>query len=177
MRGPGYLQRVTGRKTPAGQGQLVFIENHDLTRFASVVKGDLRREKVGAALDILLKGTPLIYYGQELGMKGVRREGWKSDGNDIPDREAFEWSRKVEAPGERVLPSGQKDVLLVARSWGAATSLLLVNLGDSTRVVTGEVFGPGAANLRDLISGERVVAGGELRMELPPYAVKLVGRP
>ena len=89
----------TVARMPAGKGALVFIENHDLTRFASVVQGDIRREKVGAALAILLKGTPLIYYGQEIGMKGVRREGWTSDGNDIPDREAFEWSRKVQAPG------------------------------------------------------------------------------
>jgi len=30
-----------------------------------VVDGDQRKERLGAALTILLKGTPLIYYGQE----------------------------------------------------------------------------------------------------------------
>jgi len=89
-------------KTPAGKGQLVFIENHDLSRFASVVGGDPRKERLGAALNVLLKGTPLIYYGQEIGMKGLQSHAWNSDANDIPDREAFKWTRRVEDPGSAI---------------------------------------------------------------------------
>ena len=92
----------TLQKTPAGKGQIVFIENHDMSRFASRVDGDLRREKVGAALDVLLKGTPLIYYGQEIGMKGKQSSAWGSDANDIPDREAMRWTRGLEAPGSAI---------------------------------------------------------------------------
>ena len=88
--------------TPAGKGQLVMIENHDMNRFASRVGGDLRREKVGAALDILLKGTPLIYYGQEIGMKGEQSHAWNSDANDIPDREAMRWTRRLEDRGSAI---------------------------------------------------------------------------
>jgi glycosidase len=88
--------------TPPGKGQLVMIENHDLTRFASRVDGDLRREKVGAALDILLEGTPLIYYGQEIGMKGKQSHAALNDGNDIPDREAMRWTRRLEDPGSAI---------------------------------------------------------------------------
>ena len=88
----------TNLLTPVRKDQLVFIENHDLDRFASRVKGSLQKEKVGAAFNMLLKGTPLIYYGQELGMKGVKYEG-KSDGNDIPRREAFEWYTNTDGPG------------------------------------------------------------------------------
>jgi alpha-amylase len=89
----------TLQKTPPGRGQLVFIENHDMSRFATMVAGDRRKERIGAALDVLLKGTPLIYYGQEIGMRGRQSHAWGSDGNDIPVREAFKWSRKVESPG------------------------------------------------------------------------------
>jgi glycosidase len=89
----------TARRTPAGKGQLVFIENHDMNRYASEVGGDARRVRLGAALGILLKGTPIIYYGQELGMQGRKHEGWTADGTDIPDREAFEWTAKVEGSG------------------------------------------------------------------------------
>jgi glycosidase len=66
---------ITGTRdrTPPGKGQLLFIENHDMNRFASEVGGDRRKERIGAALNILLKGTPLIYYGQEIGMKGRHR--------------------------------------------------------------------------------------------------------
>jgi glycosidase len=77
----------------------VFIENHDMNRFASEMAGDVRKEKVGAALNILLQGTPLIYYGQELGMQGRQNKTWGTDANDIPVREAFEWTAKVDGPG------------------------------------------------------------------------------
>jgi glycosidase len=91
----------TWRRTPAGKGQLIFIENHDTNRFASEVGGDARRERVGAALNLLLKGIPLIYYGQELGMEGRQFRGWNSDANDIPVREAFPWTSAV-GPGMAV---------------------------------------------------------------------------
>ena len=32
-------------------------------------------------------------------MRGRRHDDWTADGNDIPDREAFEWTRRVEGPG------------------------------------------------------------------------------
>ncbi len=61
--------------------------------FASVVAGDRAKEKIGAAFDLLLRGTPLIYYGQELGMRGKQNPSWGTDANDIPVREAFRWAR------------------------------------------------------------------------------------
>ena len=89
----------TRARTPPGKGQLVFLENHDMSRFASRVGGDLRKEKIGAALNVLLEGTPLLYYGQEIGMKGVQSNAWGSDANDIPDREAMKWTAQVECAG------------------------------------------------------------------------------
>lgn len=91
--------RQTLARTPPGKGQLIFIENHDMSRFASRMGGDLRKEKVGAALDVLLAGTPLIYYGQEIGMLGEQSHAWSSDANDIPDREAMKWTAKVACRG------------------------------------------------------------------------------
>ena len=92
----------TLRRTPVHKGQLIFIENHDMSRFATVVGGDSRKERVGAALVVLLKGTPLIYYGQEIGMKGRQSSAWGSDANDIPVREAFKWTRNVEDSGSAI---------------------------------------------------------------------------
>ncbi|MFL5494540.1 MAG: alpha-amylase family glycosyl hydrolase [Gemmatimonadales bacterium] len=89
----------TSSRTPPGKGQLVFIENHDMNRFASEIGGDPRKERIGAALNLLLEGTPLIYYGQEIGMKGKQFKAWGSDANDIPVREAFEWARRTDTPG------------------------------------------------------------------------------
>lgn len=91
----------TLERTPPGKGQLVFIENHDMNRFASV-HPDPAQERIGAALDVLLKGTPLIYYGQEIGMTGMQSHAWNSDANDIPDREAFRWTSSEEDPGSAI---------------------------------------------------------------------------
>jgi len=92
--------------TPAGKGRLIFIENHDVTRFASEVGGDPRKERIGAALTVLLKGTPLMYYGQELGMKGRQTPAWSWGGGDIPQREAFRWDSRVESRGSATWYSG-----------------------------------------------------------------------
>lgn len=84
--------------TPAGRQFVVFIENHDTDRFASVVAEDVGKLRIGAALNLLLPGIPSIYYGQELGLTGVHGT-WGHDGNDIPRREAFPWYEQVDAPG------------------------------------------------------------------------------
>lgn len=96
----GEVITQTSARTSPGKGQLLFIENHDLSRFASEVNGDVRRERAGAALTFLLKGTPQLYYGQEIGMKGRQSKEWGTDANDIPVREAFEWARREDAPGQ-----------------------------------------------------------------------------
>jgi glycosidase len=87
--------------TPPGKQQVVFIENHDMPRFASVVKQDPGKLRVGAALNLLIGGIPSIYYGQELGMYGAG--GWNkwgiTDANDIPAREAFEWYKSDSGKG------------------------------------------------------------------------------
>lgn len=87
--------------TPEGKHQLVFLENHDINRYASVVESNPAKLRFGAAFTILSQGTPLIYYGQELGMKGAGGFGifGNTDANDIPRREAFEWYKNVEGPG------------------------------------------------------------------------------
>lgn len=83
---------------PKGKQQVVFIENHDMPRFASLPGMNAQKLKIAAALNILIGGIPAIYYGQELGMKGEPLKG-PTDGNDIPVREAFDWYASGEGPG------------------------------------------------------------------------------
>ncbi len=82
--------------------QLVFIENHDVDRFASQVDNDPGKLRVGAALNFFLGGIPSIYYGQELGMLGIGGDFGDeddSDSKDIPRRLAFPWKKEASAPG------------------------------------------------------------------------------
>jgi glycosidase len=97
----------TAAATPAGKKQLTIIENHDTSRFASLVAGDPAKLRLGAAFDLFLKGSPLIYYGQELGMRGRKNEAWGSDANDIPQREAFRWTADERAPGQAIWYAGE----------------------------------------------------------------------
>jgi alpha-amylase len=87
--------------TPLGKQQVVFIENHDMQRFASAVSKNLQKEKIGAAFNLLIGGIPSIYYGQELGMfgSGGFNKFGNTDANDIPQREAFEWCRADSGKG------------------------------------------------------------------------------
>jgi glycosidase len=85
--------------TPEGKYQILFIENHDMQRFASAADNNAGKLRLGAALMLLLKGVPSIYYGQEIGMKGNVGSFDMSDGNHIPIREAFEWYSQVEGKG------------------------------------------------------------------------------
>ncbi len=86
---------------PEGRQQVVFIENHDMQRFASAVNHDPAKLRIGAALNLLLGGIPSIYYGQELGMYGSGgfNKFGATDANDIPQREAFEWYKSDSGPG------------------------------------------------------------------------------
>lgn len=83
------------------QKLIVFIENHDTDRFASIHPRSLGKLKLAAILNLLLAYSPSIYYGQELGMKG--KGGFEkfgvSDGNDIPRREAFPWNASIHSKG------------------------------------------------------------------------------
>jgi len=82
---------------PPGAQSVTFISNHDTNRVLSDVEGDVRRAKLGATLLLTLPGTPLIYYGEEIGMPGVKGDGhpyW-----DEPRREPMDWYAAEAGPG------------------------------------------------------------------------------
>jgi glycosidase len=83
---------------PKAKEQIIFIENHDMFRFATV-EASIEKQRVAAALMMLIGGVPSIYYGQEIGMKGTFGILGNTDGNGIPCREAFEWYKIVEGKG------------------------------------------------------------------------------
>ena len=88
--------------TPPGRRQLVFLENHDVDRFASLAGSDPRKLRAGAVLGLTLGRDAIIYYGQEIGMRGMQLTGMDSDGAQIPVREAFRWKRSLDAAGSAI---------------------------------------------------------------------------
>lgn len=83
---------------PAGKDQIIFIENHDMDRYASL-ESNLEKQKAAASIMFLIGGIPSIYYGQEIGMQGKIGNWGNTDGNDIPRRAAFEWYKNEEGKG------------------------------------------------------------------------------
>ncbi|MGH8072784.1 MAG: alpha-amylase family glycosyl hydrolase [Lysobacter sp.] len=106
--------RKTAAITPDGKGQIVFLENHDTDRFMSLLQRDGNaddapaRARAGAALALLMQGEPLLYYGQELGMRGITRTGTLSDSAHIPLREAMRWSADLDAAGSATWYQGDQ---------------------------------------------------------------------
>lgn len=76
---------------------VTFLDNHDLSRFYSIVGEDLKKWKMGNAMIATMRGIPCIYYGHEILMKNfsdpdakVREDfpgGWPGDPIDKFKRE------------------------------------------------------------------------------------------
>jgi neopullulanase len=106
---------------------VVFLDNHDLARFYSVVGEDMNKYKSGIAWMLTTRGIPQFYYGSEILMTGftnpdglVRSDfsgGWKGDkvnkftaeGRTAKENEAFNHVRKLAnyRKNNEVLQSGQ----------------------------------------------------------------------
>ena len=92
----------------------VFLDNHDMNRFYSMVGEDLDKYKMGLGLLLTLRGIPQVYYGTEILMKNykdpndaaVRKDfpgGWSSDpvskfdlvSLNPKENEAFDYFKKL----------------------------------------------------------------------------------
>ncbi len=49
----------------------IFLDNHDLSRWFSVVNEDIEKDKIGFEWLLTSRGIPQMYYGDEVLMKGV----------------------------------------------------------------------------------------------------------
>ena len=69
--------------------EVIFLDNHDLSRFYSVIGEDTTKYKMGLAWLLTFRGIPQLYYGDEILMTGVTnpdgkvrldfRGGWPGD--------------------------------------------------------------------------------------------------
>jgi glycosidase len=92
---------------------VVFLDNHDMSRFYSIVKEDFTKYKSGMAILLTMRGIPQMYYGDEILMKNysnpdglVRLDfpgGWSGDksnkftagGRTLQENEAFNFVRTL----------------------------------------------------------------------------------
>lgn len=94
---------------------VLFLDNHDLGRYFSMIGEDFERWKMGIGWLLTTRGIPMIYYGTEILMTGftdpdakVRADfpgGWKADkvdkfsasGRTALENEAFNYINKLSA--------------------------------------------------------------------------------
>jgi glycosidase len=80
---------------------VIFLDNHDLSRFFSVVGEDVNKYKASLAWLLTCRGIPQLYYGDEIAMKGFTSP---SDGyvrKDFPGGWASDSSNKFSSAGRR----------------------------------------------------------------------------
>jgi glycosidase len=92
---------------------VIFLDNHDLSRFTSMIDGNIEKFKSGIAFLLTTRGTPSLFYGTEILMKAwsnpdakVRLDfpgGWEKDsvnkftssGRNQQENEAFNYIKKL----------------------------------------------------------------------------------
>jgi glycosidase len=92
---------------------VIFLDNHDITRFYSEVGEDPDKLKQGIGLLLTQRGIPQLYYGTEVLMTGIKNPdvwvrkdfpgGWKEDsknkfisqGRSDNENEVFNWTKII----------------------------------------------------------------------------------
>jgi alpha-amylase len=112
---------------PAGAQRVEFLNNHDTNRVMSEARGDARRAMLAATLLLTLPGTPMVYYGEEIGMSGVKAP---APDYDKTRRDSMDWYAAETGPGMTTwYRSGERqnqpiDRISVQEEQGQSSSLL-----------------------------------------------------
>lgn len=86
----------------------VFLKNHDQNRILSELDGDQKKARIAAGILFTLPGTPYVYYGEEIGMLGMKpdeyiREPFIWD-NDAKDQSQTRWEEPKYSNDQTVVP-------------------------------------------------------------------------
>ncbi len=160
-----------------------LLGSHDTPRFLTLCNGDADLARLGATVLLSWPGSPMVYYGDEIGMTG---------GADPMNRKGMEWNRATaQNPMLRfyrrmiavrnanpALQSGDPSVILAddaantlafVRILGGEAVAVALNRGANPRKVSLTLPAPlkGKA-LLDALSGKRYAAGTTLVLDLGP---------
>ena len=86
-----------------------LIDSHDTARFAHMADNNTDKSKLAAAMQLLLPGMPMIYYGDEYGMTG---------GHDPDCRRGMLWDEKYQNPD---IYNWYRNLIKVRRTYPALT--------------------------------------------------------
>lgn len=139
-----------------------FIDSHDTARFLHSAGNNIRKQELAAAIQLLLPGMPMIYYGDEVGMEGGPdpdcRRGMLWD-ESRQNRECLAYYRRLiglrhACPGltkGRMVKEYADDdngILYMERSWQGQSLFLVLH------VRKGDIALPELEGKRNLITGQ-----------------------
>ncbi len=82
----------------AGGNLMTTIGDHDIDRLATAIGDDFTKGKAAAAVLLTQPFPPIIYHGDEIGMRGAKNTSYPGDAADIPMREPFKWNAVAGPP-------------------------------------------------------------------------------
>lgn len=92
---------------PNAYNNVIFLDNHDLNRYATNLGGDYDKIKMGIAFLLTTRGVPVMYYGTEIAMQGEEHKGHGYIRQDFPGG----WKGdKINAFSGKSLNKEQKDL-------------------------------------------------------------------
>ncbi len=136
---------------PVVKSQLNLLDSHDTPRLLSLARGDRATVRLATLFQMTFPGSPCIYYGDEIGLRGT--EQYDQPHQDVDARWPFPWhdrtlwdknllsffrqvialrhSRPVLRHGQYQTALAQGHCLLFARSDSLQTLLVAINAGQS----------------------------------------------
>ncbi|MFI5162785.1 MAG: glycoside hydrolase family 13 protein [Sphingobacteriales bacterium] len=165
---------------------VIFLDNHDMSRALSMVKEDVTKLKSAMALLLTLRGIPQLYYGDEILMKNysnpdglVRSDfpgGWAGDKDDKftkggrtdAENDAFNYIRTLAnyRKNTPALQSGkmmqyipEKGIYVYFRYDAQKTVMVILNSKDADETVSTERYSQrinGTLKARNIITGDTI---------------------
>jgi alpha-amylase len=192
-----YLEKR--HRVRAGYHLSHYLSSHDEPAAIFNLKGDLQALRLCVALQMTSLGIPMIYYGEEVGVRGTT---WPLNRMDFP------WGARKVAPGKGVARdeslrdyyrrliairrsqpalsagayerlSSDGDLLVFGRRHEATGSTVVVAVNRGVEPASAAVAAPGAWEGRavDALSGEAArVEDGRLQVQVPPRAARIYTR-
>jgi len=141
---------------------VIFLDNHDMTRFYSEVGENINKLKMGIGWLLTERGTPQLYYGTEILMKGISNPdgnvrldfpgGRKGDANNkftaagrtTAENDVFNWTRTIAnyrkassaiKTGKLMQYVPQNGVYTYFRYDDKQTVMVIMNTGSNERTV------------------------------------------
>ncbi|MES2387045.1 MAG: glycoside hydrolase family 13 protein [Bacteroidota bacterium] len=180
---------------------VIFLDNHDLGRFASEIKSDINKYKLALTFLLTTRGVPQIYYGTEIMMEGFSNDaekrhdfpgGWEGDTSNVfkgtklgaKQTEALSFTKNLlnRRKNNPVFSTGKlkhfipEDNVYVYFRYNAKAKVMVILNGDdkAKKLKTkrfAEIVSAGATGT-DVLSGKSVTIVPE--MELPARSAMVI---